>query len=100
MHLGQPFDVNGNDRYDMAGAGVSTFAENLGVPDIPEEATNPASCGVVTGARAHVSPHGGVETGGGDRGSVDVPVAALGGLLVGGSLLVLWRVRRGRAANR
>ena len=93
-------DVNGNDRYDMAGAGVSTFAENLGVPDIPEEATDPASCGVVTGARAHVSPHGGVETGGGDRGSVDVPVAALGGLRVGGSLLVLWRVRRGRAANR
>lgn len=92
-------DVNGNGKYDMAGAGVSTFAENLGVPDIPEEATNPASCGVVTGAMAPVSPHGGVETGGGDGGSVDVPFAALGALLVGGSLLVLWRSRRGRAGN-
>jgi len=92
-------DVNGNGKYDMAGAGVSSFAENLGVPDIPEEATDPASCGVVTGAKSPMSPHGGVETGGGDPRSVDLPVAALGGLLVAGSLLVLWRVRRGRAGN-
>ena len=59
-------DVNGNGEYDIDGAGVSTFAENLGVPDVPEEATDPASCGVVTGAMATRAPQGGVETGGGD----------------------------------
>ena len=30
--------------------GVSTFAESLGVANIPEEATDPATCGVVQGA--------------------------------------------------
>jgi hypothetical protein len=44
-------DVNHNGRHDVAGAGVSTFAENLGVDNIPEEATDPASCGVVMGGR-------------------------------------------------
>ena len=63
-------DVNGNGRYDMAGAGVSTFAKNLGVAGIPEEVTDPASCGVITGAKAPMSPHGGVETGGGTQDSV------------------------------
>ena len=92
-------DVNGNGRYDMAGAGVSTFAENLGVPGIPEEVTDPASCGVVTGAKAATHPHGGVETGGGNDGSVNVPVAAFGGLLLAGALVVLWRGRRGRATR-
>jgi hypothetical protein len=43
-------DVNNNDKYDMEALGVSTFAESLGVPNIPEEATDPASCGVVQGA--------------------------------------------------
>jgi hypothetical protein len=85
-------DVNHNGRYDMAGAGVSTFAQNLGVSGVPEEATDPADCGVVTGAMAPMSPHGGVETGGGGAGSVNGPVAALGLLLVLGSVLALWRV--------
>jgi hypothetical protein len=85
-------DVNHNGRYDMAGAGVSTFAQNLGVSGVPEEATDPASCGVVTGAMAPMSPHGGVETGGGPVGSVNAPLAASGVLLVLGSLAVLWRV--------
>lgn len=92
-------DVNDNGRYDIAGAGVSTFAQNLGVADVPEEATDPASCGVVTGAKAHMSPHGGVETGGGDSGSLDVSVGAFGGLLLVGSLVGLWRVRRGRVTR-
>jgi hypothetical protein len=87
-------DVNHNGRYDMAGAGVSTFAQNLGIPDVPEEATDPSSCGVVMGAMASMRPRGGVETGGGAAsGRVDRPVAALGGLLLVGSLLVLWRIR-------
>ena len=92
-------DVNGNGRYDTAGAGVSTFAENLGVPGVPEEATDPASCGVVTGAMAPTPPKGGPETGGADaaRTSFDLPLAALGALLLLGSLAVLWRQWRGRA---
>ena len=87
-------DVNDNGRYDVAGAGVSTFAENLGVAGIPEEATDPASCGVVTGAKAPVSPHGGPETGGGEHDAVDPAVAGSGGLLLIGSLVALWSMRR------
>ena len=45
-------DVNDNGKYDLAALGVSTFAKNLGVAGVPEEATNPASCGVVQGAGA------------------------------------------------
>jgi hypothetical protein len=95
-------DVNDNGRYDMAGAGVSTFAENLGVAGVPEEATDPASCGVVTGAMAHQSPQGGVETGGGagDGGHVNEPAAAFGALLLLGSLAALWSVRRNRITRR
>ena len=28
-------DVNGNGKYDVEGAGISTFAKNLGVPGVP-----------------------------------------------------------------
>jgi hypothetical protein len=57
-------DVNNNHKYDMSALGVSTFAQNLGVPGVPEEATDPADCGVVQGAgAAHPARHG-VETGG------------------------------------
>jgi hypothetical protein len=91
-------DVNHNGRYDMAGAGVSTFAKNLGVSGIPEEATDPASCGVVTGGKAAMAPHGGPETGGADHDSVGPAVPGLGGLLLLGSLLTLWSMRRGTRA--
>jgi hypothetical protein len=57
-------DVNNNDKYDAEALGILTFAENLGVPNVPEEATNPASCGVVQGAGMTGRPRGGVETGG------------------------------------
>lgn len=57
-------DVNNNGKYDTAALGVSKFAENLGVPGVPEEATNPASCGVVHGAGAAEPARKGVETGG------------------------------------
>jgi hypothetical protein len=91
-------DVNHNGRYDMAGAGVSTFALNLGIKGVPEEATDPASCGVVTGAMAPTSPHGGVETGGGSSGPLDLPVASVGALLVLASL-GLWKVSRGHSTQ-
>jgi hypothetical protein len=90
-------DVNDNGRYDMAGAGVSTFAKNLGVAGVPEEATDPASCGVVTGAGAPMAPHGGVETGGTDGSTGLASVGALGTLgavLLGGAMVALWRSRR------
>jgi hypothetical protein len=90
-------DVNDNQKYDLAGLGESTFAKNLGAPGVPEEATNPASCGVVTGAMAPTAPHGGVETGGEPAIGVNAPLAALGGLLVAlsGTFLLRWRSRRG-----
>ena len=94
-------DVNGNGEYDIDGAGVSTFAENLGVPDVPEEATDPASCGVVTGAMAPTAPVGGMETGGADaaRPGADVPVLALGVLLLLGSTVLYRRSRRDRGSR-
>ena len=89
-------DVNDNDQYDVAALGPSTFARNLGLGEVPEEATNPASCGVVTGAAAPVPPRGGVQTGGGGTGgggsrSVDGALAGLGALLLGASALLLVR---------
>ena len=94
-------DVNGNGEYDIEGAGVSTFAENLGVPDVPEEATDPASCGVVTGAMAPKAPRGGVETGGADKSDrhLDAVLAGSGGLLLLVSMVVLWGVRRDRRSH-
>ena len=89
-------DANNNDKYDLAGLGVSTFAKNLGLGTVPEEATDPASCGVLTGAMAGVPPHGGVETGGGPGGRADLAMAGLGGLLVAlSAVLLVRRTRRG-----
>jgi hypothetical protein len=92
-------DVNHNDKYDLAGAGVSTFAENLGVPDVPEEATDPASCGVVTAARAPVAPQGGMETGGGPVGGTNAALGVTGGLLLAVSAAVLIRRKRSGLAR-
>lgn len=94
-------DVNHNNRYDVGALGTSTFAANLGVSGVPEEATDPASCGVVTGAQAPMLPHGGVETGGGKavdqvNAPVNAPLAATGAGLITLSavLLLLWRRSR------
>jgi hypothetical protein len=81
-------DVNHNGRYDMAALGESTFAKNLGAPGVPEEATDPATCGLVTGAGAMTAPHGGVETGGGPAGSRNPGLAVVGGAMVAASALV------------
>ena len=83
LHIVQHgIDVNDNDKYDVAALGVSTFAENLGVAGIPEEATNPASCGVVKGAGAAEPPRNGVETGGTPAPALNAPLAAAGAALL------------------
>jgi hypothetical protein len=62
----------------MGALGVSTFAESLGIKNIPEEATDPASCGMVTGAGAAEPAKHGVETGGAPPSGVNIPLAAAG----------------------
>jgi hypothetical protein len=93
-------DANDNGKYDVKALGESSFARSLGVKGVPEEATDPASCGMVTGVGAGHMPVGGVETGGGTQGPPDRrPLAALGaGLLALGCGIGL-RVRRLRAAR-
>jgi hypothetical protein len=87
-------DPNGNGTYDVKSLGVSTFARNLGVPGVPEEATDPATCGLVTGAGASMAPHGGVETGGGSPDDRSGQLAALGGVLLAGAVIVVRRFGR------
>ena len=103
IHLVQHgIDVNDNDKYDLAGLGESSFAKNLGAAGVPEEATDPASCGLVTGAAASVAAHGGVEAGGGDSATLSVPLAAGGGLLVAlaATVLIARRPERARGVSR
>jgi hypothetical protein len=75
-------DANNNDKYDVDALGVSTFAKSLGARDVPEEATNPASCGVVQGAGMAGRPRGGVETGGALGPDLNAPLAAAGAALL------------------
>jgi hypothetical protein len=96
-------DTNNNGKYDVEALGVSTFAESLGVPNIPEEATDPASCGVVQGAGMSGKPKGGVETGGAPGSDVNAPLAAAGGALLlvsaGFAVSAVTRSRRNRIAD-
>jgi hypothetical protein len=85
-------DVNKNGKYDLEALGESTFAKNLGAANVPEEATNPATCGVVQGAGAAAPAHGGVETGGQPESSLNAPLAAAGvGLLMLSGVLLYTR---------
>jgi Cu/Zn superoxide dismutase len=59
-------DANSNGAYDLKGLGESTFAAGLGIQNVPEEATDPAACGMLVGVGLRQAPTGGVETGGGD----------------------------------
>ena len=88
-------DANDNGKYDLDALGVSTFAENLGKPGVPEEVTNPALCGVVEGAGAAGRVRGGVETGGAPAPALNAPLAA-----AGGALLLLAAAFAGSAAVR
>jgi hypothetical protein len=93
-------DVNHNHRYDMAALGVSTFARNLGLRGVPEETTDPAACGVLTGARVPVPPRGGVETGGGPAGGSQLPLLGGGAVLMAASALMVRRTARMRQPAR
>lgn len=85
-------DANDNDKYDLDGLGESTFARSLGVRDIPAEATDVATCGMVM-------PHGGVETGGAAGTGVESGgLLVLGGVLLAGAL-TLFAVRRRPATH-
>jgi hypothetical protein len=102
MHVVQHgIDVNHNKKYDMQALGESTFAKSLGLNGIPEEATDPASCGVVQGAGAAKPARGGVRTGGTPpTASLNAPLAAAGGavLLLAAVVLFLRRPVRATAA--
>ena len=85
-------DYNDNGKYDLEALGPSTFAENAGKTGVPEEATNPAACGVVQGAGAADPARGGVETGGAPGTTLNAPLAAAGGALLLLAVAVLfWR---------
>jgi hypothetical protein len=58
-------DANHNGKYDVAALGESTLAKSGGLNGIPEEATAPALCGMVSGAAVGSVPVGGVSTGDG-----------------------------------
>ena len=92
-------DYNDNKKYDLEALGPSTFAENAGKTGVPEEATNPAACGVVQGAGAADPARGGVETGGTPASGPDEPLAAAGAaLLLLAAGVAFWR-RPVRAAT-
>ncbi len=95
LHIVQHgLDVNGNDKYDLEALGESVFAASLGVKGIPEEATNPATCG-------EVAPTGAVETGAGSTQGVEAsPLLALGGLSLAGAAGALVLRRRFATAER
>ncbi|WNI27516.1 hypothetical protein [Streptomyces sp. ITFR-6] len=90
-------DPNGNAKYDF-GKGKSELD-----PKLPQEATAPASCGMVKGAAVGSMPAGGVETGGGSTAGVESPgLFAAGGaavLAAGGLFVVRRRTRTGDARH-
>jgi hypothetical protein len=94
-------DVNGNGEYDMA-AGPSELD-----PTLPQEATAPASCGIIEGSNIATIPAGGVETGvgpltGTGNGAVAGPQVLAFSAIVGiGALWVIGvGLRRQRTALR
>jgi hypothetical protein len=89
LHIVQHgLDVNGNDKYDMKSLGESVFAKSLGVDGVPEEGTNPATCGEVT-------PFGAVDTGGDPTDeSEQAPLLAVGGVALAAAAVLFWLRRR------
>jgi hypothetical protein len=96
LHIVQHgLDVNGNGKYDLKALGESVFAKSLGVKGIPEEATNPATCG-------EVSPTGSVETGAASTEGVEsMGLFAVGGFaLVGAAGTLMVRRRLGESTTK
>ncbi|WP_433297479.1 hypothetical protein ACQP2F_41140 [Actinoplanes sp. CA-030573] len=90
-------DANGNQKYDLQGLGESTLAKSAGVSGIPEEATDPAVCGMVSGAAVGSVPVGGVATGDGSTRHESTGTYALGTVaLLGAGGAFLARRRLGR----
>ncbi|MER5889467.1 hypothetical protein ABT160_37060 [Streptomyces sp. NPDC001941] len=89
-------DPNGNGKYDFS-KGKSELD-----PKLPQEATAPASCGMLAGAAVGSMPVGGVETGSGpaEQGGTSVLVASGSAALLGAGALsiVVWRRRSGSSA--
>jgi hypothetical protein len=95
LHIVQHgIDANGNGEYDMAGLGESTLAASAGLSGIPQEATNPALCGMVAGAAAGSIPVGGVATGDGSARGAGTSWIGYGGLALLTALAVLVVTRR------
>ena len=81
LHIVQHgLDANNNGKYDLAGLGESTLAKSAGLDGIPEEATEPALCGMVSGAAVGSVPVGGVATGDGSARSESATLFGVGGL--------------------
>ncbi|GAA1622056.1 hypothetical protein [Actinoplanes couchii] len=87
-------DANNNGKYDMDGLGESTLAKSAGLDGIPQEATDPAVCGMVSGAAAGSVPVGGVATGDGSTRHEFTPWHALGVLALLGAAGILIARRR------
>ncbi|WP_213005626.1 hypothetical protein [Paractinoplanes toevensis] len=93
LHIVQHgIDADGNGKYDTAALGESTLAKSAGLSGIPEETTDPALCGMVSGAAVGSVPVGGVSTGDGStRHAADLwygagglaLLAALGAVVIG-----------------
>jgi hypothetical protein len=94
-------DANGNGRYDLGALGESTLARSAGLGGIPQEATHPATCGMIAGAAAGSVPVGVVATGDGSSLSSASPWPAFGVLALIGALgAVLFARRRAFVPDR
>jgi hypothetical protein len=87
-------DANGNHKYDIPALGESTVAKSAGLDGIPEEATDPALCGMVSGAAAGSMPIGGVATGDGSTRYTAAALYGIGGLALLSALAIVVVARR------
>ena len=87
-------DANNNGKFDVEALGESTLAKSAGLSGIPQEATDPAVCGMVMGAAAGSVPVGGVDTGDGSTLSSSAPLYGAGGLAMLGALAAFVVLRR------
>jgi hypothetical protein len=87
-------DANGNGKYDLGALGESTLAKSAGLRGIPQEATHPATCGMIAGAAAGSVPVGGVATGDGSAAAPASPWPAFGALALAGVLGAVLIARR------